>query len=101
MFPGHRFSKDLAALILAKTEGSPLFMADLVRYLRDGGVIRAEPDGWVLAQAMPDLERVLPESVRGMIERKIGQLTDEDRGRWWLQRARLRIRLRGRRRRRL
>jgi tetratricopeptide (TPR) repeat protein len=80
VFPGHRFPKDLAALILAKTEGSPLFMADLVRYLRDSGVIRSEPDGWVLAQAMPDLERVLPESVRGMIERKIGQLSDEDRG---------------------
>ncbi len=79
MFPGHRFPADLPALILAKTEGSPLFMADLVRYLKDGGVIRAEPEGWVLAQAMPDLERVLPESVRGMIERKIGQLRDEDR----------------------
>ena len=80
VFPGHRFPEDFPSLILAKTEGSPLFMADLVRYLRDGGVIRAEPDGWVLAQAMPDLERVLPESVRGMIERKIGQLGDEDRG---------------------
>ncbi len=80
VFPGHRFPEDFPALILAKTEGSPLFMADLVRYLRDGGVIRSEPEGWVLAQAMPDLERVLPESVRGMIERKIGQLGDEDRG---------------------
>ena len=80
VFPGHRFPADFPALILAKTEGSPLFMADLVRYLKDGGVIRAEPDGWVLAQAMPDLERVLPESVRGMIERKIAQLGDDDRG---------------------
>ena len=80
VFPGHRFPADFPALILAKTEGSPLFMADLVRYLKDGGVIRAEPEGWVLAQAMPDLEKVLPESVRGMIERKIAQLGEEDRG---------------------
>jgi len=80
MFPGHRFPEDFPQLILSKTEGSPLFMADLVRYLRDGGVIRDDPEGWVLAQAMPDLERVLPESVRGMIERKVGQLGDEDRG---------------------
>jgi tetratricopeptide (TPR) repeat protein len=80
VFPGHRFPADFPALILSKTEGSPLFMADLVRYLKDGGVIREAPEGWVLAQAMPDLEKVLPESVRGMIERKIGQLGDADRG---------------------
>ncbi|HEV8355846.1 MAG TPA: protein kinase [Gemmatimonadales bacterium] len=84
-FPGHGFPPGLPALILAKTEGSPLFMVDLLRYLRDREVIRAgasAPDGspgWVLAEAMPDLERALPESVRGMIVRKIAQLDDEGR----------------------
>ena len=84
-FPGHGFPPELPALILAKTEGSPLFMVDLLRYLRDREVIRAgapAPDGsprWVLAEAMPDLERALPESVRGMIVRKIAQLDDEGR----------------------
>ncbi|HET9275333.1 MAG TPA: protein kinase [Gemmatimonadales bacterium] len=84
-FPGNAFPPELPDLILAKTEGSPLFMVDLLRYLRDRGVIRAGalmPDGshpWVLAEAMPDLERGLPESVRGMIGRKIAQLEDEDR----------------------
>ena len=38
-FPGHRFPAEFPQLIHAKTEGSPLFMADLVRYLRDRGVI--------------------------------------------------------------
>ena len=32
-FPGHRFPPEFPQLIHAKTEGSPLFMADLVRYL--------------------------------------------------------------------
>ena len=58
-------------------------MADLVRYLRDRGVIAstsgAQSGAWTLAQALPDLERDLPESVRGMIERKIAQLSEEDR----------------------
>ncbi|MGH7560247.1 MAG: protein kinase domain-containing protein [Gemmatimonadales bacterium] len=84
-FSGHAFPPELPALILAKTEGSPLFMVDLVRYLRDREVIRTAtpgPDGstrWAVAEAMPDLERALPESVRGMIERKIGQLDEEGR----------------------
>ncbi|MGH9841637.1 MAG: protein kinase domain-containing protein [Blastocatellia bacterium] len=38
-FPGHRFPAEFPQLIHAKTEGSPLFMADLVRYLRDRNVI--------------------------------------------------------------
>ncbi|MFN7944133.1 MAG: protein kinase [Blastocatellia bacterium] len=85
-FPNHRFPSEFPQLIHAKTEGSPLFMADLVRYLRDRGVIAREDSTqdacvprWMLAQALPDIERELPESVRGMIERKIAQLSEEDR----------------------
>jgi hypothetical protein len=32
----------LAALVHARTEGSPLFMADLLRYLRDRQVLTQE-----------------------------------------------------------
>lgn len=78
-FPENRFPDELPALIHAKTEGNPLFMADLVHYLRDRGVIANESGRWELAQPLPDLERDLPESVRGMVQRKIGQLSEEDR----------------------
>src|SRR5215471_4000551 len=78
-FPAHRFPAELPKLIHAKTEGSPLFMADLVRHLRERRVIENTGGGWMLAQTLPDIERELPESVRGMIERKIAQLNEEDR----------------------
>ncbi|HMG32726.1 MAG TPA: protein kinase [Blastocatellia bacterium] len=77
-FPGHRFPSELPHLIHAKTEGSPLFMADLVRYLRDRKAIVQSNGDWTLAQGLPEIERELPESVKGMIERKIAQLGDED-----------------------
>ncbi len=78
-FPGHGFPPDLADLILARTEGSPLFMADLLRYLSQQGVL-AQVDGvWSIARELPDLSRELPESVRGMIERKLDRLDDADR----------------------
>ncbi|HEX4945853.1 MAG TPA: protein kinase [Blastocatellia bacterium] len=78
-FPGHMFPADFAQLIHAKTEGSPLFMVDLVRYLRDHTVIAQTSGTWKLEQTLPDIERELPESVRGMIERKIAQLSEDDR----------------------
>ena len=78
-FPQHQFPDEFPVLVHAKTEGSPLFMSDLVRYLRDRGVITRENGVWVLASGLPALHHDLPESIRGMIQRKIAQLTDDDR----------------------
>ncbi len=78
-FPEHQLPPDFSLLIHAKTEGSPLFMADLVRYLRDSGGIVERNGTWVLARSMSDLPRDLPESVRSMIARKIEQVDAGDR----------------------
>jgi len=78
-FPGHAFPPSFAALIHARTEGSPLFVVDLVRYVHDAGGIREEDGRWVLSGALPESPRELPASVRGMIARKIEMLDAEDR----------------------
>jgi predicted ATPase/predicted Ser/Thr protein kinase len=78
-FPGHRFPADFASVIHAKTEGSPLFMADLVRYLRDTGGVVEENGGWALAHPLTEAPLDLPESVRGMIQRKIDRVEERDR----------------------
>jgi tetratricopeptide (TPR) repeat protein len=78
-FPEHAFPPEFASEIYAKTEGNPLFMADLVRYLRDSGRIKEERGRWRLMGGPADGARDLPESVRSMIERKIQQLGDADR----------------------
>ena len=78
-FPDHQFPAELPDLIHTKTEGSPLFMVDLIRYLRDRRVIAQEQDRWALVEPLPDVERELPESVRSMIQRKFEQLSDDDR----------------------
>jgi len=78
IFPENRFPQ-LAASIYSKTEGNPLFMTDLVRYLVDQNVIAQESGVWTLTQTIPETERNLPQSVRGMIQRKIDHLGEEDR----------------------
>lgn len=78
-FPGHDLPADLSVLIHNKTEGSPLFMVDLVRDLQNRGVIVEEKGGWTLAQSIADIKLELPESVQGMIQRKIDQLNENDR----------------------
>ncbi len=78
-FPHHHFPADFASVIHSKTEGSPLFMADLVRYLRDTGGIVEVDGAWATARDLPEAPRDLPASVRGMIQRKIEQVEERDR----------------------
>jgi predicted ATPase len=78
-FDGHQFPREFADILHTRTEGNPLFMVDLLRYLRDCGVIVQDHGHWSLGQAVPDLGRELPESVRSMIQRKTDQLDEADR----------------------
>jgi len=77
-FPGHNFPREFPAFVQEKTEGNPLFMADLIHYLCDRKVINREGETWTLVEAIPDIGPELPESVRGMIQRKINQLDAAD-----------------------
>ena len=54
-------------------------MVDLVRDLRDRGLIKADGDGWVLAKPALDIARTLPASIRSLIEQKLDSLQEEDR----------------------
>jgi predicted ATPase/predicted Ser/Thr protein kinase len=80
-FPGHRFPAGFSSLIHSQTEGNPLFMVDLLRYLHDRSVLVEAPEGgrWTLTQSMRDVAIGLPESVRSVIQRKIERLDDQNR----------------------
>jgi predicted ATPase len=78
-FPGHDFPAELAEVVHRRTEGNPLFLVDLLQYLCDRGVLTAAGGRWALAQALPDLQRELPESIRSLIRRKLDRLDEPDR----------------------
>ncbi len=78
-FPEHAFPPGFAALIHQRTEGSPLFMADLLRDLRRRQVLRQQEGRWQVTEELTTLARELPESVRSLIQRKIDALDDTDR----------------------
>lgn len=78
-YPNHAFPAELADQIHLRTEGSPLFMAALLEYLVEHGVL-AEVEGvWRMVRELPDLSRELPESIRGAIACKIELLADDAR----------------------
>src|SRR5262249_49959942 len=77
-FPTNRLPRDLGAKIHRRTEGHPLFVADLVRYLISRNAIVKDDGVWVLGSTFGETEKELPESVRSMIQRKIDLVGEDD-----------------------
>ena len=78
-FPRHRFPAAFIELLQARTEGTPLFVSEVLRYLRDRKAIVEDDGGWRLEGAVPDIARELPDSVRSLIQQQIEGLDDPDR----------------------
>jgi predicted ATPase/DNA-binding winged helix-turn-helix (wHTH) protein len=78
-FPGNEFPAEFAAAVVRRTEGSPLFLADLLRDLRTANLISNETGRWLLGRPLAEIEGTLPDSVRGMIALKIGRLSESHR----------------------
>jgi adenylate cyclase len=78
-FPEHAFPREFTAMLQHRTEGHPLFVVDLLRDLRRRQVVQQQDGRWTIAADIPAIERELPESMRSLVQRKIGALDDEDR----------------------
>jgi serine/threonine protein kinase/tetratricopeptide (TPR) repeat protein len=78
-FPEHAFPPGFAALIHERTEGSPLFMADVLRDLRRRQLVLQQDGRWVIAGELSTLQEELPRSVMSLIQRKLEALDDADR----------------------
>jgi len=70
-FPNHCFPTGFLDLIYEKTEGNPLFMADMFRDLRERGIIGQSAIGWELSESIERIGKGVPSSIQGMIQHKI------------------------------
>jgi class 3 adenylate cyclase len=61
-------------LIMARAEGNPFFVEEVVRMLIERGVIVAEGDRWVATDQASGVE--IPESLHGLLLARIDQLPD-------------------------
>ncbi len=78
-FSPNDFPGDLTALVHEKTEGHPLFVANLLQYLGERGDLAKSNGRWSLARPLAEMDLAAPESVRAMISKKIDALEPEER----------------------
>src|SRR4029079_17512753 len=78
-FSPNDFPLDLTALVHEKTEGHPLFAANLLQYLGEQGDLSKVNGRWSLVRPIAEMDLVVPESVRAMISKKMYALDPEER----------------------
>src|ERR1044072_2161711 len=78
-FARNDFPAELTALVHDKTEGHPLFAANLLHYLSERGDLLKANNRWSLVRPVAEMDLEAPESVRGMISKKIDALDADER----------------------
>lgn len=78
-FPKNSFPHSLIEQIFERTAGHPLFVVELLRYLRDSGVITQDNETWLVSEQSDDITEGLPHSVRNMVVAKMDRLSESDR----------------------
>jgi tetratricopeptide (TPR) repeat protein/predicted Ser/Thr protein kinase len=78
-FAPNEFPAELASVIHGKSEGHPLFATGAIQILAERGIIVRTDGAWKLKQPLEQIELDVPVSVRSMIEKKVGLLSDAQR----------------------
>ena len=78
-FAPNEFPDGLASVIHSKSEGHPLFATGAIQILAERGDIVRTNGAWTLKQPLEEMELDVPVSVRSMIEKKVGLLSDGQR----------------------
>jgi tetratricopeptide (TPR) repeat protein len=77
-FPRNQFPPEFAVLVHQRTDGNPLFMIDLLRFLRDRQVLEERNGIWTVGQPLREAAMIVPDGIGSMIKLKLDQLTADD-----------------------
>jgi predicted ATPase len=77
MLATERLPEDLQTLIARKAEGNPFFVEEVVKSLREAGVLQRASDGYVLTRPLD--ETVVPDTIQYVIMARIDRLPEPPR----------------------
>lgn len=78
VFPGHAFPGGFADAVHQQSDGNPLFLVNLLNYLRDEGVVKNVDGQWRMMQRLSARDYCVPDDLRVMINHRVEQLRPDD-----------------------
>lgn len=76
---GQPFPPALTAWLFLRTDGSPLFLVQIVDFLMERGWLCSGPEGWTFDQRSADTAKVVPRTLREMIVEDLSACSDAQR----------------------
>ncbi|MBM3725203.1 MAG: hypothetical protein FJW40_07235 [Acidobacteria bacterium] len=77
-FPENFFPPEFSAIVWERTEGHPLFLSDLLRFLEDTQAVARDGRGWRLVRGTGEVRRRIPTGTQAMITAKLSHLDEQD-----------------------
>ena len=68
-------SENVRSLILAKAEGNPFFVAEVIRSLLDSGVVVPDGDGWRSTRSLDDI--AVPDTLSAVLTTRLDRLNED------------------------
>jgi tetratricopeptide (TPR) repeat protein len=78
-YPRNSFPSGFGAAVHDRTEGNPLFMTDLLRFLQDRLILEEAHGQWVLRARIVELKALIPWGIANMVRVKLDQFPERDR----------------------
>jgi tetratricopeptide (TPR) repeat protein len=79
VFPINHFPAEFFSAVSERTEGHPLFMCDILRFLQDRGIVTQVDRAWRLDRNPSEIRTMIPSGARNMIRLEIAQIAPSDR----------------------
>lgn len=77
VFPGHDFPKQFSDVIHQQSDGNPLFMVNLLKYLQNTDFLQNIDGQWQLMDDLSSHKRYIPDDLELMINQQVEQLQPE------------------------
>ncbi len=77
-FTGHKFPPETVAWIHTRTEGSPLFMINVLDHLVARGFIKQSGESWTLNLKLEKADSAVPPTIQQIIERQIEHCSSQE-----------------------
>jgi class 3 adenylate cyclase/tetratricopeptide (TPR) repeat protein len=74
MLAAEQLPEEVAVLLVQKAEGNPFFVEEVVKSLRETGVLQRQGDRYVLSQSLDDV--VIPNTIQGVLMARIDRLDE-------------------------
>jgi serine/threonine protein kinase/tetratricopeptide (TPR) repeat protein len=76
---GHAPPEELVEFVHRRTEGNPLFVANVMNHLLQTGALVRHPDRLALGRSLESIEENVPEGLMGVLQDRIDRLEEGDR----------------------